>query len=244
MKDMKAYDGFTEGLDLAAAMESFRDNPTLQGKKQFFRQLKEAKLLVPYQGDTMNVAALHNSAGEILLPAFTSPYELTREHTEWDNIGVMTLDDLKHIIIDLPAEVSGVVLNPFGKALVLRRPQLMEIDREMEGMTLKCTDHPSPQILSPLKSYPSGIVESLRSFFEKNPEVTRAWLLAARPDYKTAPHKLFVIEFFGDRRLLFPQVAKVIEPFMRPGESFELIKADLALAKKAREKAPPIYVCK
>ena len=77
----------------------------------------------------------------------------------------MTLDDLKHIIIDLPAEVTGVVLNPFGKALVLRRPQLMEIDRDMEGMTLKRTDHPSPQILSPLKSYPSGIVEALRSFF-------------------------------------------------------------------------------
>lgn len=160
------------------------------GKKQFFRQLKEAKLLVPYQGDTMNVAALHNSAGEILLPAFTSPYELTREHTAWDNIGVMTL------------------------------------------------------VLSPLKSYPSGIVEALRSFFEKNQEVTRAWLLAERPDYKTPPHKLFVIEFFGDRRLLFPQVAKVVEPFMRPGESFELMKADRALAKKAREKAAPIYVCK
>lgn len=43
----------------------------------------------------------------------------------------MTLDDLKHIIIDLLAEVTGVVLNPFGKALVLHRLQLMEIDREM-----------------------------------------------------------------------------------------------------------------
>ena len=41
------------------------------------------------------------------------------------------LHDLKHIIIDLPAEVTGVVLNPFGKALVLRRPQLMEIDGGM-----------------------------------------------------------------------------------------------------------------
>ena len=241
---MRIDDNFAEGFDLVKAMERFRDNPTEQGKRQFFKELKDAQLLVPYQGDTMNVAALHNSAGETLLPAFTSPYELTREHTPWDNIGVMTLDDLKHIIIDLPAEVTGVVLNPFGKALVLRRPQLMEIDREMEGMTLKRTDHPSPQILSPLKSYPSGIVEALRSFFEKNPEVTRAWILAARPDYKTAPHKLFVIEFFGDRRLLFPQVAKVIEPFMRPGESFELMKADLALAREVREKSAPIYICR
>ena len=126
---MSAYDGFKGGFDLTAAMQSFRENPTKEGKKQFFRQLKGARLFVPYQGDAMNVAALHNSAGEILLPAFTSPYELTREHTPWDNIRVMTLDDLKHIIIDLPAEVSGVVLNPFGKALVLRRPQLAEIDR-------------------------------------------------------------------------------------------------------------------
>ena len=128
---MRIDDNFAEGFDLVKAMERFRDNPTEQGKRQFFKELKDAQLLVPYQGDTMNVAALHNSAGEILLPAFTSPYELTREHTAWDSIGVMTLDDLKHIIIDLPAAVSGVVLNPFGKALVLRRPQLMEIDRDM-----------------------------------------------------------------------------------------------------------------
>ncbi|MGN0734090.1 MAG: enhanced serine sensitivity protein SseB C-terminal domain-containing protein, partial [Emergencia sp.] len=200
--------------------------------------------LVPYQNDTKNVAALHSSEGEILLPAFTSQYELTREQTAWDNIGVMVLDDLKHIIIDLPAEVTGVVLNPFGKFLILRRAQLAEIDKEIEGMTLQRTDHPLPQILSPLKSYPIGIVEALGHFFEKNQGVTRAWILAARPDYKTPPHKLFVIEFFGDRRVLFPQVAKVIEPFMKPGESFELMKADRDLAREAGEKTAPIYVCK
>lgn len=232
-----------EDFDLVAAMESFRDDPTKHGRRRFFQALKHARLLVPYQGDAMNVAALHNTEGEILLPVFTSQYELTRAHTAWDHTGTMTLDDLKHILIDLPAEVTGVVLNPFGTALVLRRSQLLEIDREMEGMTLQRTDHPVPQILAPLKSYPAGIVEALRCFFAKNREVTRAWILAARPDYKTAPHKLFVIEFFGDRRMLFPQVAKVIEPFMKPGESFELMKADLALAREANEKSTPIYVC-
>ena len=56
---MSDYDGFKGGFDLTAAMQSFRDNPAPHGKKQFFRQLKGAKLLVPYQGDAMNVAALH-----------------------------------------------------------------------------------------------------------------------------------------------------------------------------------------
>ena len=91
------------------------------------------------------------------------------------------------------------------------------------------------------------LIHSARRWYCEDPSLRRLtgiWLLAARPDYKTAPHKLFVIEFFGDRRLLFPQVAKVIEPFMRPGESFELMKADLALAREAKEKSAPIYVCR
>ena len=91
------------------------------------------------------------------------------------------------------------------------------------------------------------LIHSARRWYCADPSswrLTGIWLLAARPDYKTAPHKLFVIEFFGDRRLLFPQVAKVIEPFMRPGESFELMKADLALAREAREKSAPIYICR
>ena len=54
---MRIDDNFAEGFDLVKAMEKFRDNPTEQGKRQFFKELKDAQLLVPYQGDTMNVAA-------------------------------------------------------------------------------------------------------------------------------------------------------------------------------------------
>ena len=42
VKDMKAYDGFTGSFNLVTAMERFRDNPTEQGKRQFFKELKAA----------------------------------------------------------------------------------------------------------------------------------------------------------------------------------------------------------
>lgn len=33
---MRIDDNFAEGFDLVKAMEKFRDNPTEQGKRQFF----------------------------------------------------------------------------------------------------------------------------------------------------------------------------------------------------------------
>ena len=39
---MKAYDGFTGSFDLVTAMERFKDNPTEQGKRQFFKELEAA----------------------------------------------------------------------------------------------------------------------------------------------------------------------------------------------------------
>ena len=180
--------------------------------------------------------------GDMYLPAFLSMDELNRGQVIWKNTSLRTVDELKHILIDLPETVKGIVINPFGNSFVLERANLAKIDKETEGMILQRVDHPEKQILSPLKSHPAGLTTALRKLFVDIPEISRAWILAARPDYSTQPHKLFVIEFFGDRRLLFPIIAKTIEPFMKPGESFELMKADLDLARDASKKTRPFYV--
>jgi hypothetical protein len=46
----------------------------------------------------------------------------------------------------------------------------------------------------------------------------------------------------GDRKQLFPSVAKTVEKFMRRGESFELMKANAGLVLAAQAKSAPVYV--
>lgn len=238
---MKISDGFVRGIDLPQSIERYQKEPTPQAKVQFFRELKSAKYLVPYRGDRKNIAVIQTAQGEVFLPAFTCEQELMRGREKFEEIMALPFDVLKHIVIDQPKSIAGIALDPFGKALLLRRPQLQEIDSALEGMTLQRNDYQTAPILSQLCDLPVGLPRALSALFRRRPEVYRAWILLARRDEKEPPHKLFLIDFDGDRKNLFPIVAKQIEPFMCPGESFELMKADIGLLQLAQKIAMPFY---
>lgn len=239
---MKLPENFKPNYNLTEELERLRDDTSQLALKHFFERLKTARLLVPCQGDHMNVAVIETPEGERFLPAFTCEEELRKSFAAWERIAVMPIDILKHIVTDLPQQLTGVVIDPFGTSLALKQPQLRELDSLTEGMSVQRTDHEEPLHLEPLHRYPVGLPAALTALFMKHPEVSRAWLLSARKSQKHKPHKLFLIEFRGDRRLLFPEVARAVEPFMTAGESFELMKADWELAQQATKKAAPFYV--
>jgi hypothetical protein len=51
----------------------------------------------------------------------------------------------------------------------------------------------------------------------------------------------FLIDFDGTEAGLFPQVAEVVQPYMKAGDSFELVKANSRLLQFAAVKAEPVY---
>ena len=238
---MKIPDGFERGIDLPRSIERYQKEPTPQAKLQLFRELKSAKYLVPYRGDRQNVAAIRTAQGEVFLPAFTCEQELMRGGEEFETIMALPFDVLKHIVIDQPKSIAGIALDPFGKTLQLRHPQLREIDSALEGMTLQRNEYQKAPMLSQPRNLPVGLPRALSALFQRHPEVYRAWILLARRDEKEPPHKLFLIDFDGDRKNLFPIIARQIEPFMCPGESFELMKADIGLLHLAQGIAAPFY---
>ncbi|ACV61348.1 hypothetical protein Dtox_0405 [Desulfofarcimen acetoxidans DSM 771] len=229
------------GLDLTTSMERLRDNPSVEGKLRFFAELKAARLLVPCHGENGSIAALNTPEKEVFLPAFCSADELQKWTFPLEKVSVLPLDALKHIVIDNPAQLAGVVINPFGKALLLRHPQLAEIDSGTEGMTLARTDHQGKLDIRATTDFPVGLPKALAQLLATRPEVYRAWILLAREEKETRYHKLFLIDFDGDRRLLFPLVAKAVQPYMKPGESFELMKADFGLLQRALAVSEPVY---
>jgi hypothetical protein len=233
---------FDSGLDLIKSMERIRDDPSREGKLRFFGELKAARLFVPCREADNGIAVLNTPEKEAFLPAFTSVDELGKWKFPMEKVSVMLLDALKHIVIDNPTQLTGVVINPFGQALFLRQPQLAEMDSLTEGMTLARTDHKGKLEMKATTDYPVGLPRALSALFRSKPEVFRAWILFAREEGDVKFHKLFLIDFNGDRRQLFPSVAKTAEKFMRPGESFELMKANAGLVLAALSKSAPVYV--
>ena len=53
--------------------------------------------------------------------------------------------------------------------------------------------------------------------------------------------KQTVIDFSGDKTELFPEVAKVVHPFLTKGDRFEIIKADFNSLAAAAKTCAPFY---
>ncbi len=240
----KSLESFDAGIDLVRSMENLRDDPSPEGKLQFFRQLKAARFLVPCRGKANSIVTLNTDKAEAFLPAFTAAQELSKCQFPFEKVRGMSFDALKHLAIDNPTRISGIAINPFGKALLLRHPQLSEIDSATEGMTLKRTDYQGKLQIKPTADYPIGLPKALSHLLDTRSDVYRAWILSAQHGEDALSHKLFLIDFDGDRRSLFPLVAKAVQPFMKPGESFELLKADYTLLQQAEKLAQPLYVKK
>lgn len=233
---------FDSGLDLVKSVERMRDNPTPEGKLHFFKELKAARFLVPCRGETDGgICVLNTAEQEAFLPAFCSADELEKWRFPLDKVQVFPLDGLKHIVVEHPVQLAGVVINPFGKALFLRHPQLSEIDSFAEGMTIARTDHKRKLELRATRNYPVGLPGALAGLLRQRAEVYRAFLLLAREEGEAPFHKLFLLDFDGDRKELFPLVARAVQPFMNPGESFELVKADFELLQRAEAISAPVY---
>lgn len=232
---------FHPNLDLEKALAEFEKDQSPQGREQFFRKLKNARLLTPCRGKIDNVLIMNTREGDAFLPAFTSQEEMMRQDCPAPNAAAVRLDDLKHILTDSRQKLMGIAINPFGKALLLTEKNLAEIDYFTEGMTLNRVDHNKPLLLTRLKEYPKGLPKAMLQFFRRHNEVRKVWLLSAQVNIGFPSYLLFLIDFDGDNKDLFPAVAKAVQPYLSPGTSFELLKADPQNMAEAASKSLPIY---
>jgi hypothetical protein len=208
----------------------------------FFARLTAAALLAPRSpGRQQGLAILQHPDGGVYLPCFTSQ----NEYRNWrrpEDVPVLLSFSVLHGMITDSAELAGMVVNPFGKQLVLTRETLGAIEINLTGMTRARVEHRG-QTAFWTANYSAALARDYADALANSPlPVFEGYILAAAGEGETEPHLLFLIDFDGDRKLLFPAIAQVIKPHMRPGSRFELRKADSALlAGAARVKAQAVY---
>jgi hypothetical protein len=238
---------FDGGFDLEGSLKRLQNDPGPENEIRLFREIKSAKFLLPCRAigagtdKSIRPAILSTQNNEAFLPAFTVTEELQKWPFPTERVLVLSFDDLKHIVLEDPQNLSGIVLNPFGKMLLLRKPEIAQIDATTEGLSVRRADHPAGlQLFRPAK-YPPGLENGMNDFFRWKQEVSRVYLFLARGPEDPEPHWLFLIDFVGEKSVLFPEVAKAVRPYMKEGESFELMKATHEMLMPLAAKSKPIY---
>jgi hypothetical protein len=130
-KAVRQTDWFLEKWD--AELERARKGKG-RAREVFFARLWMAALIVPLSPDKHKAALLKAPDGGLYIPAFTSK----REYKTWDRAGDMPMQhdsaQLLHLIKG-DAKLAGIVVNPFGKQLVLSRENLDSIEKKLAGMS-------------------------------------------------------------------------------------------------------------
>jgi hypothetical protein len=229
------------------SLKRAQKEPTQENERRFFAEIKNARFLVPCvsksgQPDKRRYpAVLSTQEGEKFLPAFSEPEELEKWPFKRGRVSVFSFDDLKHTILEHPQNLAGIAINPFGKVLLLRQSQIAQIDTATQGMSVQRVRHETGLRLLRPQAYPPGLTGGMKAFFRQKREVCLVYLLLAHGPEESAPHWLFLIDFDGTEAGLFPQVAEAVQPYMKQGDSFELMKATSRLLQSAAAKAKPVY---
>lgn len=237
MKDNRAaFSGFA---DWEAQLKLMREGGP-EVRAFFIRRVYASSYLVPRQAEGKGLALLSTQDEELFLPAFTSEGEFGKWSRPHGGAAALSFAMLHHIVVDDPA-LRGVVINPFGAQLLLYRGDLLEIEKAVTGMAHERVEHNGRTLIETAR-YPAGLARAFRDALKNSGmEVLEAYILTARQEYEEKPHLLFLIDFHGDRKILFPLVAKNVQPHMKKGANFELLKATSLTLQIARGKTAPVY---
>lgn len=228
--------GFENGLDIGE-IAGVLAGEDVERKKEVFSDLKDSAFLIPYNKTQTDIRLLKIPDKGEFLPAFTNYAEFMKSPLDHDKAAVLPFVKLESILANAPEKVSGIVLNPHGKSLLIQRKQGVP----EQGVSLEKQNYSGGLKLSKPNYIPEPVLAALIGFFNASENVYRAWLLLSQGKEEIAPHLLLLVDFDGDREAFFTKIAKSVRPFFRKGDRFEMMKADFKLIQAAEKLSHPFY---
>ncbi|SHH88662.1 SseB protein N-terminal domain-containing protein [Sporobacter termitidis DSM 10068] len=187
------------------------------------------------------LAAMISPAGDRYLSAFTHPGELAQWPFDNNKTVLLSFDELKLEVLNNPKKLAGIVIDPFSKMLLLDQELIEQIDMLTEGFGIRRVEHSRDlQLTRPAKVMPA-LIEELSVFLSGKENVYSAYMLMAREPDDPQPRLLFIIDFDGEKSELFPDLTKLICPYINQDETFEMMKATYELLEAAALKSAPVY---
>ena len=203
-------------------------------------KLTNRNYLVPVSGQS-RLALMSTGDEKKFLIACTCETEFEKLGLKDARPEVFSYERLKGIVIDDAEHLSGIVIDPLGRRIILSQESIEKIDKMSQGMSVRRTAHRGTVRIWQPRAYPEGMQEAAEAYFSRLAVVRTAWMFFLQGEEEEKPHWVMLLDFAGDRKVIFPGVARMMKPFMKPGEKFELMEAVGELGEHARKKGVPLY---
>ncbi len=224
---------FNNGLNVDEAVDELSKEHNSAAAKSFFAEAETAEFLVPYKDKETELCVLNMQQKGRMLPAFSSYEAFEKSPLPKGKAVIMPFSKINEIIQKSGGKIEGVIINPHGKSLIFKHNfNKLSPNGEQKSHEIKFM---KPGFV------PETIIAALSGFFTASGNVYKAYFLWAQKENDLAPHLFLVVDFDGKKEEFFPEVAKVIRPYFKPGDGVEMAKADLKLLSAAEKLVLPFY---
>jgi hypothetical protein len=235
--------------ELVKSINEFLKEKSAENEFFLIQEITKANFITPiiFQGEIedgvlkkdsiMSFKLITNSSDESFHLAFTDWEELGKWSKEPEQTLISTYDDLKHMVLKSDG-IKGFVINPFNQNFVIT-PEIMEyFSRRKSEIVIK---ENTKIMLGQPANYPHEMVNALSNFFQKNKGIESAYMFLAHKEGDLKPNLLFIIDFSGDKDVLFPRIAAVAQDFLGKDEYIDMIPLNSSFGKDAIKDSTPFY---
>lgn len=235
-----------------------RKKATKAQQNQMFREIYNAKFLIPIDTSKMNTEKKNADSGEIIVkkdstmsfpiltnaankqfyPLFTDWNELKKYDKEGKFSGsIVKFDDMKFFA----KNANGIVINPFSINITLDSDMLGNIESAATGKPVvqkQTVEKETTVQLGPPRDYPQKMVDEISKYLKTEKNVSAAYLQLMIKDGEQS--FLIVVDFVGDKSTLFNGIATVAASYSN-GLPLYFIPLSDRFGKSATENVEPFY---
>lgn len=236
--------------ELVESMNNFIDEKSAENELILIEKISRSHLMTPViisgdirnglipEGTTVSFKTITNADNESYLVTFTDCTELCKWSKDKEETLAYTYDDLNAIVLENINTIKGFVINPFGQIFIIT-PEVMQYFSQRKSEIVVEGD--TKIMLGQPAEYPSELVKVMSKFFESQKDVKSAYLFLARKELDQKANLLFVIDFTGEKDLLFPKIAAKMQGHIGKGEYFDMISMETSLGTSAVKDSIPFY---
>lgn len=230
------YDGHEiKNSELLALQAKIGPQATTDDMLNLLEEAQKARFIIPVSGeDKVSFHAMTDSRGKLMLVVYGSTETYYKACPAPARKAFEAgFEDLLSICLAPQVKVEGFILDPGEKQVIFGNDMLAKIQEAMPERDTWNLGNPSHM--------PKGMPEIIVGFGQTSHDVKSIYVkMLQKPDGKSKPKWLFIIDHNGDRESIFNRFKRLIEPAL-DGLEAEVIDMTDAVAEPAVKDTFPIF---
>ncbi|GEM_PF-493560 len=242
---------------LVNAMEAMKADENNQTRGVFIQELLNAKLIIPSiikpepvdgkiaQGSRISFFSVRTKDKENMLFLFTGVDELKKwAPAKGKHLILQNYNQFKDFVVGKNASYDGLVIDPYGASVTIKRGLIEKIDSAVKPMRVK-SERISVEDsgLQPAQYASPGLYAALSEVMSRNETINAAWMMQANRTGEKLPTTVVVVDLKGgDTKNTFNALARTANEFLAPGESIGIMPAYDRVAAGFIKTVKPFYI--